>query len=289
MAKEPSPERLPPPNLIVSRIEAHKQLSDRIAVGAALREAHIRFRQDYDDSQGKFQKWNTYNIELLSRLFSNEKFALEYEGTPTRHLVWGGERESLDQQSNKFRETIAKQIVRLESILDRLDLVPEWAPAVDQRTAVTPAPSKSRQVFIVHGHDEAAKDSVARFLDKLGLDPVILHEQPNKGRTIIEKFEDHAGVAFAVILLTPDDVGAPAKSPKRLRSRARQNVILELGFFMGKIGRPRVCALYTDRVEIPSDYKGVLFILLDPKGGWQLKLAKEIRHAGIDIDLNRGL
>jgi predicted nucleotide-binding protein len=97
------------------------------------------------------------------------------------------------------------------------------------------------------------KESVARFLEKLDLRPIILHEQPNKGRTVIEKFEAHSDVGFAVVLLTPDDVGGLASSPDKLSRRARQNVILELGYFIGKLGRAKVCALYKEGVEIPSD------------------------------------
>lgn len=142
-------------------------------------------------------------------------------------------------------------------------------------------------IFIVHGHDEAAKESVARFVEKLGIEAIILHEQPNAGRTIIEKFEDHSNVGFAIVLLTPDDIGAPKDRTNETKPRARQNVILELGYFMGKLGRGRVCALYKEGVEIPSDYQGVLYIPMDSAGAWRMALAKEIKNAGIDVDLNK--
>jgi predicted nucleotide-binding protein len=144
----------------------------------------------------------------------------------------------------------------------------------------------NKEVFIVHGHDEAAKLALARFIEKLDLIPVILHERPNEGRTIIEKFEDHADVGFAVVLMTPDDVGASADDKENLEPRARQNVILELGFFLGKLGRKQVCALFKD-VKIPSDYDGVLYVPMDRQGGWRLKLAKEMKAVGIEIDLNK--
>ena len=116
----------------------------------------------------------------------------------------------------------------------------------------------TKKVFLVHGHDISAKESVARFLEKLQLTPVILHEQANEGRTIIEKFEAYADVGYAVVLLTPDDVGATSSSPEKLAGRARQNVILELGYFTGKLGRRRVCGLFKPGVEVPSDFHGVL-------------------------------
>ncbi|MGA2645760.1 MAG: nucleotide-binding protein [Candidatus Sulfotelmatobacter sp.] len=146
--------------------------------------------------------------------------------------------------------------------------------------------SDSRLVFLVHGHDDAVKESVARFLERLDLKPVILHEQPNQGKTVIEKFEAHSDVGFAVVLLTPDDVGGLASSPDKLSRRARQNVILELGYFIGRLGRAKVCALYKEGVEIPSDIHGVLYVPYDAGNGWRLQLANEIRAAGIAVDLN---
>jgi predicted nucleotide-binding protein len=153
-----------------------------------------------------------------------------------------------------------------------------------QRVAPTPTRASNR-VFLVHGHDDGAKELVARFLGKLKLDTIILHEQPNGGRTIIEKFEAFSDVGFAIVLMTPDDVGASAGTPEKLVKRARQNVILELGYFTGKIGRTRVCALHKPGLEIPSDIHGVLYVELDNGGGWKAKLAQELVQAKVDIDL----
>jgi predicted nucleotide-binding protein len=145
----------------------------------------------------------------------------------------------------------------------------------------------SRDLFVVHGRNEACRETVARFLEKLNLKPVILHEQPNKGRTIIEKFVDYSDVSFAVILLTADDRGGLAsESFDDQRPRARQNVILELGFFLGRLGRDRVCTLYEEGVEIPSDYDGVVFVPFDKAGAWRMLLAREIKEAGLPVDMN---
>lgn len=137
-----------------------------------------------------------------------------------------------------------------------------------------------KQIFVVHGHDDAMKLAVTRVLERLGLTPIVLHERPNRGRTIIEKFTQYARVGFAVILLSPDDVGCEkARAPKGLRPRARQNVILELGFFLGKLGRGRVVALAGSNpsCELPSDYSGVLFVPFDKHGRWQFDLVKGTR------------
>jgi len=143
---------------------------------------------------------------------------------------------------------------------------------------------------LVHGHDEAVLHETARFLEKLAQDIVILREQPHSGRTIIEKFEDYSDVGFAIVLLTPDDrAGIASAAYEEQKPRARQNVIFELGYFIGRLGRNRVCALYRPGGEIPSDYSGVLYVELDERGGWRLELAKEMKAAGLPIDMNKAL
>ena len=186
-------------------------------------------------------------------------------------------------------ETLALRRGRLEGLAANAD-GPEQAG--EKITPQNPEPTassvraNSRKVFIVHGRDEAAKEGAARFMEKVGLQPIILHEQPNAGRTIIEKFETYSDdVAFAVILLTPDDIGSEVSDPPKLQPRARQNVIMELGYFMGRLGRTRVCALHKGSVERPSDYQGVLYIEMDSGGAWRAKLAQELVQSRITIDL----
>ena len=150
-------------------------------------------------------------------------------------------------------------------------------------------PISGSKVFLVHGHDESARETTARFLENLDLEPVILHEQPSGGRTIIEKVEQYSEVAFAVVLLTPDDVGAKREPEPALAPRARQNVILELGYFLGKLGRKHVAAITKDTVEKPSDYDGVVYIQMDAAGAWKLQLAREMKAAGLNVDLNKAV
>ena len=145
----------------------------------------------------------------------------------------------------------------------------------------------TNRVFVIHGRDHGTRDTIASFLRKLELEPVILEEQPDRGLTVIEKFEKNARGDFVVALLTPDDVGG--HNPDELKPRARQNVILELGYFIGKFGRDRVRALRKGDVEIPSDYYGVLYIDMDEARGWQMKLIREMNNAGLNIDANRAL
>jgi len=174
---------------------------------------------------------------------------------------------------------------------DAGDVISITADGIDevdrvQSETVAPYPSLDlgNDVFIVHGRDAEVKESVARFIERLGLKAIILHEIPNIGRTIIEKFEDHSNVCFAVVLLTPDDLGTSRDRREELKPRARQNVIFELGYFIGKLGRKRVCVLYKENVETPSDYEGILYVEMDKGGGWKQKLAREMKEVGIKID-----
>jgi predicted nucleotide-binding protein len=144
----------------------------------------------------------------------------------------------------------------------------------------------ARKVFIVHGHDEGAREMVARYVQKLGFEPIILHEQASQGRTVIEKIDAHSDVGFAVVLLTPDDVGARKGEENKLQNRARQNVLLELGYFLGKLGRSRVCALKRGDTEVPSDFEGVVYVTFDEASGWKNDLGRELEAAGFEIDWN---
>ena len=123
-------------------------------------------------------------------------------------------------------------------------------------------------------------------LERLDFRPVVPHEQPNEGRTMIEQFEDFAQVGFAVVLLTPDDIGRLQDDARHFRPCARQNVIFEVGHFIGKLGRDRAHALVQGEVERPSDYDGVLYIPRDDSDGWKMRLVQELKNAGYDIDLN---
>ncbi|VAX25953.1 hypothetical protein MNBD_NITROSPINAE04-1434 [hydrothermal vent metagenome] len=163
------------------------------------------------------------------------------------------------------------------------------APKVSDEVNVA-TKSTSNKIFIVHGHNEEMKQSVARTIEQLDLEPIILHEQPNKGRTVIEKFEDYSDVDFAVVLLSPDDKGYSIEAgEENAKSRARQNVILELGFFLGKLGRGHVLALFKEEAdfEIPSDYAGVVFVPYDEAGKWRFDLVRESSACGYKVDANK--
>jgi predicted nucleotide-binding protein len=142
------------------------------------------------------------------------------------------------------------------------------------------------KVFIVHGHDNGAKQEVARFVERLGFDAIILHEQVSQGKTIIEKIEENTNVGFAIVLYTPCDEGK-VKGDAGLKDRARQNVVFEHGYLIGKLERKRVSALVKGDIEKPNDLSGVVYIDMDYAGGWKFSLAREMKSVGYDIDMNK--
>ena len=177
----------------------------------------------------------------------------------------------------------------LESMIDEID---EYWPDNNKEQSTSGdteeiKPINTSHVFLIHGRDHGTRDMVKGFLRLLGLEVIVLQEEPDQGRTVIEKFEQEAGVDFAVALFTPDDVGG--LDDDNLQPRTRQNVILEFGYFIGKFGRHRVRAIVKGQVDIPSDYSGVLYIPLDDSGSWKMALIRELKSAGFDIDANRAL
>ena len=272
--------------LTVPREGARERIADALEEGRAL--ASEVLAVDLSGAEGHRSEvvtWSEVTEHLLRTLFDTGEEAAQFSKPVRLFFYMGDEPQHVLTQS---REDAAEYVRRLDSLLRRLDHYAEPSPGTP-----VPVPSKPAKpaltevgdaVFIVHGHDLAVKHETARLLEKLKLRAVILDEQPNRGRTIIEKFEEHAGeCSAAVVLLTPDDLGRAKDGEER--PRARQNVVFELGYFMAKLGRGRVCALHAGGLELPSDIQGVIWVSLDDRA-WTFLLAKELRDAGLAVDLN---
>ena len=232
----------------------------------------------------EFMEWERNTRIAITNTFGNESSHIaEFDGIFHSSVIFDDIQEDHVQELDSAASLLKSMIGEIEEYWedDNQTQIPSSAQGNDR-------PS-SNKVFVIHGRDEGAKQTVARFLERLSLKPVILHEQPNEGRTIIEKFEDHAHVGFAVVLLTPDDVGSLKEEKTNLKSRARQNVIFEFGYFIGKLDRKRVCALVKGDVEKPSDYDGVLYIPLDDSDGWKMRLIRELKTAGFEVDANKAI
>jgi predicted nucleotide-binding protein len=224
--------------------------------------------------------------DALARTFGNN--SPEYRRyAPAAHFSTGsvriGARTPIAEVRQAVAESKAKSIALLNTAIRSLE------EQLQEQLAENPQPPLAepiltRKVFVVHGHDDGAREAVARFLERIGFEAIVLHEQANRGRTVIEKIEAHGDVDFAVVLLTPDDEGRARNG--NLEPRARQNVLLELGYFIGRLGRERVCALKRGEVEIPSDFAGVVWQAMDDGGGWRQTLSRELEAAGHEVDWN---
>ena len=225
-----------------------------------------------------FEKWKRDSRVVIEYTFGKEsEHVNEFTKIQYLPLVLGDDR--ISQRAYLGGLNLASSV--LESMIDEFEEFwqdDEVSTSVSDRRSVE---SSTSEVFLIHGRDEGTRETVARFLEHLGLVPVILAEQASQGSTIIEKFETHANVSFAIALLTPDDAGSLDSETDAPRPRARQNVIFELGYFIGRLGRERVCALTKGNVEIPSDYSGVVYVSLDDGEGWKIELVKELKAAGL--------
>lgn len=194
----------------------------------------------------------------------------------------------IEEVRNSLIRSKARSVALLEQTVQSLEEQIGEVDAAASASLIGASLTPTRKVFVVHGHDEGQREAVARFLERIGFEPVILHERPNKGRTIITKFrEEAADIGFAVVLMTPDDHGSAVPLVVgRSHLRARQNVIFELGFFIGKLGPDRVAALVKGDIERPSDFDGVVYISLDDKD-WPRTLGRELEAAGYEIDWNK--
>ncbi|HEY3141388.1 MAG TPA: nucleotide-binding protein [Acidimicrobiales bacterium] len=238
--------------------------------------------------------WHQRNRTILDQAFTTTQVRDEYDRRPRARVLnvdaYKGDPLRMEQIA-ALRKAHEQRLSRLRDIQGRLDVYDEDRQAPDFDTANNDVlASDGRLVFIVHGHDDHTKQLVARTLHQLtGDEPVILHEMPNAGQTIIEKLERHAGLAAAaVVILSPDDAGAKAPAGEDEPAlRARQNVVYELGWFHGRLGRGKVVALLVGDVEQLSDLSGVLYIPVDPGGAWRYQLGHELREAGLEVDLDK--
>lgn len=238
---------------------------------------------------GKSTEWKQNVQSALRRMFGEDSPQLEqFNNVRYSPMVFGGGSDT------PFRRAFASGISNAQGILraavrEYEDYeMPEAAPKSSRVEPVIAGSTHSRDVFLVHGHDEAMRETVIRFLERLDLNPIVLQERPSGGKTVIEKFEDAANVAFAIVLLSPDDVGNVASKSDELLARARQNAILELGFFVALLGRPNVCPLVKGDLDLPSDIHGIVYVPFEGES-WKLKLARELKHAGLEIDVQKML
>jgi predicted nucleotide-binding protein len=282
------------PTLLIKLREQFKgEIDGRIKEGNMLLDQvknQITNFETLEKARSEYYAWDDYNAELIKQSFnkSENEYYLSYTSRP---ILMGtiGHVPSIKEQINTHYNNIKGKIDRLEKLKNKIELIPlstnlafQNPPKVNEFHSA----SAYSKVFIVHGHDSEAKTEVARFIEKLGLEAIILHEQTNSGMTIIEKIEAFTNVNYGIILYTPCDTGSKMGDTSNSKPRARQNVVFEHGFLIAKLGRKNVCALVKGNTETPSDISGVVYLPFDEHNSWQFRVAKEMKASGFDIDLN---
>ncbi len=233
-------------------------------------------KKDITNSDPDFKAWKLKAERFLISQFGEKSH--EYEEFQKIHF---------GLYVYTFKETRGEWVAAcqkgIREALAFLRIYVEEVPDSTQIESIEIPTCDFKKVFIVHGHDGELKEAVARTIEKQGIEAVILSEQTNTGRTIIEKFEAYSDVSGAICLFTADDTGKK-KAAKEDLPRARQNVVFETGYFMGKLGRDHVVILADKGVEIPSDLSGVVYT---DTNNWQLELLKELNAIGYFIDFNK--
>ena len=236
-----------------------------------------------------YKRWRDRNKAIYRTSFEVAESIYYHDYESQIWQIWGTD------TIKEYKDNIQRQINQMKGDIERADLI---GCVVDTVAAVVPIqaeePKKlSSDVFIVHGHNNEMKQAVARTISTLGLNPIVLHEQPNAGKTIIEKFESNAKrITFAVILLSADDLAASVREldgikneeiKGKLSFRARENVVFEMGYFAGKLNRSNVFFLLQEGVSKPGDLDGIVYTAYDSSGAWRFELVKELKAAGYPV------
>lgn len=228
-----------------------------------------------------YREWNDNNLYLLEKI---KNLLYNYYD---RYISINADTNLLVNDIIKgLKTSIQSQIIVLESLMEKVNMINEAKVGMRKQKEIEIKIDENR-VFIVHGHNNEALSETKALLYKLGLVPVVLREQANKGQTIIEKIDTYSNVGFGIVLYTPCDKGGLNKEDAEIKPRARQNVVFEHGYLIGKIGRERVCALVKNKVETPGDISGVVYIEMDNHQAWEYRLGKELQLAGYKVDLNK--
>lgn len=214
----------------------------------------------------EFEKAKSYAYDIYKRVAKkgSEGYDIVWRFFPERHA-------SIDSRISDFNDQVLPYFI--EAIKDIVNANPEFESDEIQKV-------HGNTVFIIHGHDHYLKTEVQLLLERVGVLNVVLHEKADGGRNIIDKLIEESNSAnYAIALISPDDTLNDGSK------RARQNVILEIGYFLGKLGKSRVRLIKKGESEMPSDLNGILYENYDKSGSWKLKLCKELLYAGIALDL----
>lgn len=230
----------------------------------------------------EFKNWYEQVEFFLKRQFGSDseelkKFSSTHFSLPMMYPLCYTEEENIEH----CKKTLLTQKTVFKLYLEEIQEKEKQEKNIASSPTTETLYSYSK-VFIVHGHNGELKQSVARLIEKQGIEAIILDEQANQGRTIIEKFEGNSDVGGAICLFTADDLGR--KNGEEEKARARQNVVFEAGYFMGKLGRDHVVIIAEPEIELPSDLSGIVY---SNKDKWKIDVLNELDEMGYSIDMNK--
>jgi hypothetical protein len=264
-----------PTVLVVAESRVAAELDRQVEVGrrnlAALKRSPPRGAEDLTTaSEMRWHRWRRMSEQILATSFSTND---PLEWLKDLRPVHRDHDLAVRERAFALPSDIEREVDYLEDLRGRLSI---YVAAREEGVATKPG-----DVFLVHGRDKRARTQVKKFIAEVtGTEPVVLAEQAERGRVVIEKLEQEAaGARYAVVLMTGDDEGQLRDSGE-MTARARQNVVLEAGWFMGKLGRTNVAVLVGPGVEQPSDISGMILIPFGPGSKWKEYLMRELRSAG---------
>jgi|GEM_PF-359035 len=248
--------------------------------------------EQYNAFKTALNQWRDYTAEIFKQAFDipNNEYHSGFVNKGQAIIIMGNE-----DWMKKYHNEIKDKISYIETFIQKLPLIPSSIERKDETQERKSEKIDKKKIFIVHGHNDTLKTKVARVVEQMGLKAIILHEQEDYGKTVIEKFEDNVeDIGFAIVLLTADDTAVSRGDLEKekthkgfkatYRDRARQNVIFEMGFFVGKLGRARVFELQEEGIEEPSDLKGIIYTSADKEDMWRFKLAKRLKAVGYEVN-----
>ena len=278
MAKAKPTENITP-SLLVTKDEAQNLITERVNKGNELLKASINSPSVLEAEREKYYKWDKYNGQLLTKLFSNDTITKEYNSWIAFGTV---SNQTLRQEIEEYLSDVSDKIHKLESVIERLELFEISTTVGIENKNTNPITTDNKKIFIIHGHDENKLLELEKILkEHFGLTPIVLKDQPNNGSTtVIEKFEQYASqCSYAIALFTPDD---QVENNGKKYLQARPNVIYELGWFSAFLSRKNVMLLLKDGTDIFSDFQGIVQIRFNTNiEDVYLKLQKEFKVSGL--------
>lgn len=253
--------------------KADDLIEEKIKFGEQLLKHRIQDIQQWKSEEKRYKAWNSENYEMLKAIFKNNKVARDYSfsGWSIQNILISDLK--LSEKTARLHKDIKHKLDNLSSI--KLSL------GIFKIRDDTGERDNRKKIFFVHGTNCTTKTNVIAFIEELGLIPVILQDLKAGGKTLIDQIQKLSKIKCAIVLLTPDNVGGI--QPDSLGFRADQNVILELGVFVGLLGRENVCGLYDGNLQLPEDYHGFEYIKIDKTDQWKDQLAAELKNAYIEI------